>query len=80
MHPKCVMTILYPVGMATMETHRTLEKERDKLILLKIVLHSRSLRQLLNIDQISDCLVTEWCGQIDRLHNFTMNYHHVSLM
>ena len=37
------ITIVYSVGMATMDTRRTLEKEkRDKLILLETVLHSRS--------------------------------------
>ena len=37
------MTIIYPVGIATIDTHRTPEKEkRDKLILLKMVLQSHS--------------------------------------
>ena len=60
------ITILYPVGITAIDTHRTLEKERrDKLILLETVLQSRSLSQLSNVDRISDGIVTEGCGQID---------------
>ena len=48
------ITILYPVGTATMDTRRTLENERrDKLILLETVLQSRSLRQLSNVNGTS---------------------------
>ena len=48
------------VGTATMDTHRILEKERrDKLILLKTVLQSHSLNQLLNINRTLDRIVTE---------------------
>ena len=58
--------ILYPVGTATMDMLRTLEKERkDKLIFLETVLQIRSLSQLLNGDQISDRIVIEGCGQIN---------------
>ena len=54
------ISILYPVGTATMDTHRTLEKERkDKLILLETVLQSRSLSQLSNDDQTSDRIVIQ---------------------
>ena len=64
----CDITITYPVGTATMDTHRTLEKERrDKLILLETVLQSRSQKQLSNVNGIFDRLMTEGCGQIDRL-------------
>ena len=44
---------------ATMNTHRTLEK--DKLILLETVLQSRSLSQLSNGDRTSDRIVIEGC-------------------
>ena len=64
------ITILYPEGTATMDTHRTLEKERkDKLILLETVLKSPSLSQLSNGDQTSDCIVIEGCSQIDTTLN-----------
>ena len=54
------------VGTATMDTHRTLEKERrDKLIFLETILQNSSLNQLLNIDRTSDRIATEVCGQID---------------
>ena len=59
------LTILYPVGTATTNTHRTLpKKEKDKLILLETVLQSCSLGQLLNGDRTSDRIVIEGCGQI----------------
>ena len=65
------ITILYPVGTATIDTHRTLEKEkRDKLILLETVLQSRSVRQLSNVDRTSDGIMTEGCGEI----NTTIDY------
>ena len=72
------ITILYPMGTATMDTHRTLEKERkDKLILLKTVLQSRSLSRLSNSDRTSDHIVIEGSGQTAQLStNFTMDYHH----
>ena len=68
------ITILYPVGTATMDTHRTLEKERkDKFILLETVLQSHSLSKLSNGDHTSDRIVIEGCGHIDtsidELHN-----------
>ena len=54
------------VGTATMDTHRTLEKEiRDELIVLETVLQSNSLNQLSNVDRTSDRIVTEGCDQID---------------
>ena len=60
------ITILYPMGIATIDTHRTLEKERrDKLILLEMVLQSRSVSQLSNVDRTSDGIMTEGCGKID---------------
>ena len=63
------ITILYPVGTATMDTHRTLEKERkDKLILLETVLQSHSLSQLSNGDQTSDHIMIEGCGWRDKHH------------
>ena len=62
----CDITILYPVGTATMDALRTLEKERrDKLILLETVLQSHSLSQLSNVNQTLDGIVTEGYGQID---------------
>ena len=69
--------ILYPMGTATMDTHRTLEKERkEKLILLETVLQSHSLSQLSNGDRTSDYIVIEGCGQTtQRSTNFTMDYH-----
>ena len=73
----CDITILYPMGIATMDMHRTLEKERkEKLILLETVLQSCSLSQLSNGDQTSDCIVIEGCGQTTQQStNFTMDYH-----
>ena len=63
---------IYPEGTSTMDTHRTLEKERkDKPILLETVLQSRSLSQLSNGDRTSDCIVIEGCGQIDTTLNTT---------
>ena len=60
-----------PVGIATIDTHRTLEKERrDKLILLETILQSRSVSQFSNVDRNSDGIVTEGCGEIDT----TLNY------
>ena len=54
------VTILYPVDTATMDMHRTLEKERkDKLILLETVLQSRSLSQLSNSNRTYDRIVIE---------------------
>ena len=51
------------VGTATMDMHRTLEKERgDKLILLEMVLQSHSLNQLSNVDRTSD----RWIGLLLR--------------
>ena len=45
------------VGTATLDTLRSLERERrDKLILLEMVLQSHSLHQLLNVNRISDQL------------------------
>ena len=66
------------MGTATMDTHRTLEKERkEKLILLETVLQSRSLSQLLNSDRTSDRIVIEGCGQMTQQStNFTMDCHH----
>ena len=57
------ITILYPVGTATMDTHRTLEKEkRDKVMLLEMALQSCSLSQLSNVNRTSDGIMI---GQID---------------
>ena len=56
------------VGTAT---HRSLEKERDKLILLETVLQIHSLNQFSDIDRTSDHTVTEGCGKI----NTTIVYH-----
>ena len=69
------ITTLYPVGTATMDTRRTLEKERkDKLILLETVLQSHSLSQLSNGDRTSDHIVIQGCGQMtQRSANFTMD-------
>ena len=54
------------MGIATIDTHRTLEKERrNKLILLKMVLQSHSVSQLSNVDRTSDGIMTEGCGEID---------------
>ena len=40
------ITIMCPVGTATMDTHRTLEKEgRDKFIVLETALQTPSLNQ-----------------------------------
>ena len=59
------ITILYPVGTATMDMHITLEKERkDKLILLETVLQSHSLSQLSNGDRTSGHILNEGCGQM----------------
>ena len=64
------ITILYPVGTATMDAHRTLEKEgKDKPILIETVLQSCSLSQLSNGDRTSDRIVIEGCGQIDTVIN-----------
>ena len=55
-----------PMGIATMDTNRTLE--RDKLILLETVLQSRSLTQLSNDIKLPIVLIdlmTEERGQID---------------
>ena len=71
------ITIFYPVGTATMDTHRTPEKERkDNLNLLETVLQSHSLSQLSNGDQTPDSIVIEGCGQTtQRSTNFTTDYH-----
>ena len=53
------------MGITTMETHRTLG--RDKLILLETVLQGHSLNQLSNINQTSDSIVIEGCGQIETM-------------
>ena len=78
----CDITILYPMGIATMDTHRTLERERKrkhKLVLLETVLQSRSLSQLSNGDRTSDCIVIKGCGQItQRSTNFIMDYHRLA--
>ena len=67
MDPTLYVTLrMSSVGTATIDTLRTLEKERrDKLILLKMVLQTHSLNQLSNVDRTSDRIVTEGCGQID---------------
>ena len=63
------ITILYPVSIATIDTHRTLEKERrDKFILLKTVC---SVSQLSNVDRALDGIMTEGCGEIDTV----LDYH-----
>ena len=68
----CDITILYPVVIATTDTHRTLENERkDKLILLETVLQSSSVSQPSNVDHTSDGIATEGCGEIDT----TIDYH-----
>ena len=54
------ITVFYPVGIATIDKHRKIEKERrDKLILLKTVLQSCSVSQLSNVDRTLDGIVTE---------------------
>ena len=71
------------VGTATMDTLRSLERERrDKLILLEMVLQSHSLHQLLNVDRILDWIMTEGCSPIDtndRSTSFVINYHLVGV-
>ena len=65
---------IYPVATATIDTHRILEKERrDKLILLEmvLVLQSRSVSHLSNVNRTSDGITTEGCGEDDT----TINYH-----
>ena len=78
-HTLYVTLCMSTVGTATMDTLRSLERERrDKLILLEMVLQSHSLHQLSNVDQI----VTEGCGQIDtndQSTSFVMNYHLVGV-
>ena len=66
------ITILYLMGTATMDTYRILVKERrDKLILLETVLQILSPSRLLNINQTSDSIMTEGCGQINmEIDNF----------
>ena len=59
------ITILYPVGTATMDMHSTLE--REKLILLETVVQIRCLTQLLNGDQTSDRIVIE--GMVKQYNN-----------
>ena len=67
------ITILYPVGITAIDTHRKLEKERrDKLIVLETVLQSCSLSQLSNVACISDGIVTEGCGQIKSTQQLTI--------
>ena len=70
------ITILCPVDTATMDMHRTLEKERkDKLILLETVLQSCSLSQLSNGDRTSERIMIDGCGQTtQQATNFTMDY------
>ena len=64
-----ITIILYPVGIATMDTHRILEnKEKQACLLLETDTQSRSLSGLQLERQsrrTSDGLVTEGCGQID---------------
>ena len=70
------------VGTVTMDTHRTLEKERrDKLTLLKMVLQSRSLIQLLNIDRTSDRIMTEGVVKsTQRSTSFVITYRLVGVI
>ena len=76
MHPSAYdITILYPVGIATMDTHRTLgNKEKTGLSYSKQI-HKAALRvKLSNINRTSDSFVTEGCGEIDTtIDKFTMN-------
>ena len=65
-HASQMHAILYPMCTATMDTHRTLEKEgRDMAILLETVVQSHSRSQLSNVSRTLDGMVTEGCGQID---------------
>ena len=66
------ITILYPVGIATIDTHRALENSEDKLTLLETATQSRAPRQVLECRSNSDRLVTKGCGQ---LGDDCTNYH-----
>jgi hypothetical protein len=59
------ITILYPVGIATMDTHRTLEKTEKTGSSYSKQTHKLESRSR-NVDRTSDNLVTEGSGQIDR--------------
>ena len=70
---------LYPMGTATMNTHK--KERKDELILLETVLQSRSLSQLSKGGRTSDHnIVIEGCGQINRLISQIqcMDYHYDS--
>ena len=65
-HTWCVTSCMSTVGTATMDTLRSLDRERrEKLILLEMVLQNHSLHQLSTFDWTLDQIVTEGCGQID---------------
>ena len=80
-HTLYVTLCMSTVGTATMDTLRSLERERrGKLILLEMVLHSHSLTSALECR--SDQIMTKRCGQIDtndRLTSFVINYHLVGM-
>ena len=56
---------LYPVGIATIDTHRTLKKkEKTSLSYSKWTLKATLCVKLSNVNQTSERLVTEGCSQI----------------
>ena len=61
----CVIQLvyIYPVGIATMDVHRTLKKkEKTSSSYLKRTHKAAFWIKLSNVDRTSECLVTEGCG------------------
>ena len=64
----CDITFLHPMSIYNYHRYaQNTRKRRDKLILFEMDLQSHSLSQPSNVNQTSDCIVTEGCGQIDTI-------------
>ena len=59
------ITILYPVGIATMDTHRTLENKEKQAYSKQTHKAALQVGFSSNASRTFDGLVTEGCGQID---------------